>query len=33
MSYNNLACAATFTPGQQARMLYLFSTMRAGITH
>jgi hypothetical protein len=33
MSYNNLACAAAFTPGQQARMLYLFSTMRAGTTH
>lgn len=33
MSYNNLACASTFTPGQQARMLYLFTSMRAGATH
>lgn len=33
MSYNNLACASTFTPGQQARMLFLFNSMRAGATN
>lgn len=33
MSYNNLSCAVKFTPGQQARMLYLFNSMRAASTH
>lgn len=32
MSYNNLACAKRFTPGQQARMLFAFTSMRAA-TH
>jgi hypothetical protein len=28
MTYNNLACARSFTAGQQARMLYLFRAVR-----
>jgi hypothetical protein len=32
MSYNNLSCASQFTPGQQARMLFLWTNMRAGGT-
>lgn len=30
MTYNNLACARSFTAGQQARMLYLFRAVRKG---
>jgi hypothetical protein len=29
MTYNNLACARAFTPGQQARMLFAFERFRA----
>lgn len=28
MDYNNLGCARSFTPGQQARMLYMFRAVR-----
>jgi hypothetical protein len=28
MTYNNLACARQFTPGQQARMLFMFNAVR-----
>ncbi|KAF8056228.1 ttc30a [Scenedesmus sp. PABB004] len=33
MNYNNLACADSFTPGQQARALYLFRAVRADYEH